>query len=325
MQNTEQLPTTLDRWSTLPNIKRVSLHEWHAAQCPECGMRSSTDGDRLMIRDDPPRAWCRNCRALFWPDQDELDEEEIKARREIYMWEMEIADAALAKDIAKRRTQLQSSGTWLNMHDTAVTNQEAMLIWKWALFGDRDMDPMPIVSRYSLGWLDQYMSTTVKSPALSIPFWGPRNTLLTIQYRLLEHDGDKYRFQAGLPSTMFLTRPDDFGESESAIVVEGAKKAMVVALFMPEWDVIGMPSKTMPLKLLKALSGFNSAYFALDPDAHVSELGKESAVERAVRESMAKKNFIVDVPAKPDDFFTMYGGTKRDMEEIIKNARRIGR
>lgn len=258
---------------------------------------------------------------------DEWRADESRRTDPLVIEEREREQAAKREEILARRKELKEENKWLEAASLVQENPGLMQVWSDELFGEWQPITEKIVPFYSLGYVPEYMTRTsdglVKTEALSIPYWGPRESLLTIQYKLLgpQFAKDKYRFEAGLPSTLFLTRPDK-KIAGHALVVEGAKKAIVTYVQVgTHFDhVIGLPSKSPATRVVKLLNAFDRITLALDPDAHY-ENGHKSALERVLR-LLRTEVFYMSLPSKPDDFFTVLGLDSNLFMTLAKNARR---
>ena len=118
-----------------------------------------------------------------------------------------------------------------------------------------------------------------------------------------------------------MTNPYD-KPSGPTLLVEGAKKAIVAFDHIDDLNIVAIPSKSPPKRLLGQLKDCDPIYIALDPDAYVADRGKP-AVNRVVTKLGAERCRIVKLPCKPDDLFTMYGGAAEDFEHFIKQAVRV--
>jgi hypothetical protein len=131
---------------------------------------------------------------------------------------------------------------------------------------------------------------------------------------------DKYRFQAGLPSSIWRAEPDT-GIKNAVILCEGMKKAAVafielVAKGNGRFCVVSVPSKMPGRAMLDLLQDSDPLYIVLDPDAFG---GRKPAINRLAKMVSCPKR-IVKLTVKSDDFFTMHGGTAKDFNRFLNMA-----
>ncbi|HEB28226.1 MAG TPA: hypothetical protein ENI05_10690 [Porticoccus sp.] len=152
---------------------------------------------------------------------------------------------------------------------------------------------------------------------MTIPFFDVGWKAVNVQYRLTDPPAGvgKYRFTHGLPTPLFLTNPYD-KPAGPTLLVEGAKKAIVCFDNIDDLNIVAIPSKAPPARILESLSECDPIYIALDPDAYVANGGKP-AVNRVVAKLGRERCRIVKLPCKADDLFTRHGGTAADMNEFI--------
>ena len=319
---TRQIPIDmLDRFGYLPDHKFRGSNE-HSSACPKCGGgRGGNDpADRFRFWERPGAStnfWCRRCgfqgftddnRADYVPDPAKIKElEDIRAR------EMEKEAERLSAKIA----DLQARAYWRGYHD-AMSDQQREL-WRRAGIPNEFQD------YWQLGYKAEYRGADFTSPALTIPYFGREWQAQTIQYRLLQPPApaDKYRFQAGLKSAVWMADPDS-NLSGPVILCEGMKKAAVtfieaVARGNGRYEVVAVPSKAPGADLLEILANADPLYIVLDPDAFT---GKTPAINRMVRMVSSPKK-VVKLPVKADDFFVLYGGTAVDFQRFLDQGMTI--
>ena len=110
---------------------------------------------------------------------------EVKELDPLVIEEREREQAAERKEILARRKELKEESTWLRATSLVQENHGLMQVWSDELFGCWMPITENIVPYYSLGYIPEYRVGTVDgiktTEALSIPYWGPKQTLLTIQ------------------------------------------------------------------------------------------------------------------------------------------------
>ena len=156
-----------------------------------------------------------------------------------------------------------------------------------------------------------------RSAAYTIPCfdlgWAPVN----LQYRVLQMpDGaGKYRQEAGLPASLFFSRPD-LPIGEQPIIVEGAKKAGVLCIRLPgNPQVIGLPGALSWAGVEERVRDCGQVWIVLDPDAQQAAHKLAEAIGRAAR--------IVQLGVKPDDAFVQYGATPQTFRHAFHRAMRV--
>jgi len=156
--------------------------------------------------------------------------------------------------------------------------------------------------------------TSPYSDSFTIPYYWQSN-LINLRHRLISPNGQgKYRPEtAGLPTAIF--NADTIENNDWLVLVEGEFKTMVLEQYgLP---AIGIPGATIfKEKWLKLFSKDQTVYVALDPGV------EQSAVKIARMLSGAGLHSrLVSLPTKPDDFFTLYGGTYDQFCAYLDNGR----
>jgi hypothetical protein len=123
-----------------------------------------------------------------------------------------------------------------------------------------------------------------ESRAYSIPYYHTGWELVTMQYRLFDPPTvtDRYRFHQGLGTAYYDTQPEH-PIGERVIICEGAKKAIVTAV-----------------------------YVLLDPDAGQRARKLAGEIGPAAR--------VVSMPVKVDDALVRYGATTADLLAYLRTA-----
>ncbi|MHC4228009.1 MAG: hypothetical protein ACYSW0_11335 [Planctomycetota bacterium] len=154
--------------------------------------------------------------------------------------------------VQKKLKSLQQRLQWQEWHESMTQAQRQLWI-------DQGI-PRAYQDHYKLGFCPNHTfwhnGEKHYSPTMTIPFWGAAHKLTNVQHRLLEpiDPGDKYRQTGGLPQSMFWTDPNTSRDG-TALVVEGAKKALVVHRYINDrgYDIAAIPSKTPARKLIDEL------------------------------------------------------------------------
>lgn len=179
------------------------------------------------------------------------------------------------------------------------------------------------IERYQLGYVPSRTfqgedGMTFVSPAYTFPHFSPDTLMpVNVQYRILdlpEGNGGKYRQELGLPPAAFFTLPKVL--SGAAVVVEGAKKAIVLSQLVDRrLQVIGWPGMTPPEDLMAGLECFDLIWLILDPGP-----GREKAEERS-RDYLGDRIRTVSLAVKPDDAVVRYGLTRSLFRDYLSQAR----
>jgi hypothetical protein len=249
----------------LPDFK---LHDRrrneYVSGCPFCG-----DGeDRFHYWPTEGNFWCRQCDTKGFIDQEaELDPvrltefENERERRERQRREEERRAAERIRSLSSRAEYYHSQLT-----------PEARAWWHSQGIDDATID------RYQLGY----------RPAGALEYGWRRETasytipnyrageLVDIRHRLAKDINGKYRPEfTGLKQQLFnvdrLARTDGLMDAGEAVLVEGAKKAIV--LDQAGFTVVSVPGKTLGEAVLADLRrvltqyGIHRLFIALDPDA----------------------------------------------------------
>lgn len=326
----DTLPPDLLRWSNLKFIKqRDSSGDEYSAECPVCsdsGHIGNDWPDRFRMFKSQTgrgaRGWCRRCGYFEWADSDKNSlrpaPEEITRIN---------AERARLADLEHARTKekidkLQQAAYWQGWHDAMQENHRQL--WREQGIPDNLQD------WFRLGYMPDKTfecgDGLHHSPALTIPFFDVGWKAVNVQYRLLKpvNEGDKYRFTAGIPAPLYLTDPDQepYG---ATVIVEGAKKAIIVMVYLGmKYTVVAIPSKSPSIELFERLKDCEPIYIALDPDAYRPTKTKDGkilkpAVNR-ITEAINGRSRLVRLPAKPDDLFTKYGYSPKSFEKFICQA-----
>lgn len=291
--------------------------EWHGP-CPFC-----FGTDRFRIHTDHPfPKWnyaCRQCGKSGWADQlNPTLREEIDPAKLEYLREAERQrQAARAVEMKTALDKFSLGEIWQYLHQRM--NEENYKWWEkqgisreWADF-------------WQLGYIkekpfenngERFIRSAYTIPKFDLN-WQPVN----MDYRLLDPpDGvGKYRPEYGLPAAPFLSRPDEASFSDEVFVVEGSKKAAVVATHQEPGQqakqVIGLPSCNSWAGMDDRLSACGRVWVIFDPDAQVWADKFARRIGQAAR--------LVELPVKPDDAFVTYGMTPYNWKQILKHARKV--
>ena len=321
-------PDIVARFGHLPDHKYRGSGE-HSSACPQCGgARGGKDlSDRFRFWERPGQSsnfWCRRCGFQGFTDDNKpghkLSEAEILELEQVRQREAERE----AQRLRAKIEELQKQAYWLGWHD--AMNEGHRALWKQAGI------PKQFQDFWQLGFTN-YETPDFSSPALTIPYFAPGWDATTIQYRLTNPPApnDKYRFQAGLKSSLWLSLPDE-PPANATILCEGMKKAAVtfielVARAEGNYSVVAVPSKMPGKELLHLLQDCDPVYIVLDPDAYYPTKTPDGrivapSINRLIKMIKAPKR-IVKLPLKADDFFTMHGGTAANFLSFLNGAKPV--
>lgn len=278
-------------------------NEWHSG-CPTCGGK-----DRFWVN-ALGHYQCRQCDTAGW-----LDEEDRKFRPDPLLLQHRAEWEANEKAEHEKSWRDFANGVivgrfWQGWHDYMT---EENIQW-WLSQGITQQQ----IDYYELGYLPNKLivvgNDKISVPAYTIPIHCPETwDIVNMHYRLAEPPAgvQKYRYEHGIPAREFYAEP---GVSQkSAIVVEGAKKAMVVYdRIDAACQVIGLTSCTPSREMILRVNGYYSQIFlALDP-------GCERQEERFRK--IVPHTRVVRLPDKPDDLM-LAGATKDQLREYIRQSR----
>jgi hypothetical protein len=286
------------RWGLSP---RRFGKEYHAP-CFKCGGR-----DRLIIFSDGGY-YCRQCQVKGWLDDDKKHEVDPLA---VIMNAERIARERAIQE--KRNADWEAgyrAGYWRGWHDGM--NQANR--WWWNSQGISNH----LIDRFGLGYNPRKTIETPQGemtlPAYTIPIRDPEtDNVINIQYRLADSPAGigKYRQESGITAAAFYAEPNCIA-GDDAIVLEGAKKAIVV------WDrldaaiqVVGLPGCTPGEIVLEKLKVFKRIWLALDP-------GTEHAAKRIKK--ILPQARVMRLPDKPDDIWLRHGMTIDLFREYMRQA-----
>jgi hypothetical protein len=176
------------------------------------------------------------------------------------------------------------------------------------------------IERHGLGYTPDHVIALggeyYRLGAYTIPIVAPESgELVNMQYRLADPPAGvgKYRQAPGLPAAAFFAESTLAGD---ALVVEGAKKAIVVSQFIrSEAQVVGLPGKKVSGRVLEQLRGFERVYVMLDPDAW--------AEAERIAQALAPRARVVRLPDKPDDLIVKGGMQPAHLRAYLESARRV--
>lgn len=275
----------------------------YAGPCPKCGGE-----DRFVVfMDGKPRFWCRVCKWRGFVDgvlqvTPEQRAEFVREAQEQQRQQHEQTELAI-------RTMANSTDH--TGYYAELLQRPEKLAW-WLHEGIT----MESIHQHTLGWCARCPTDKLHRASFTIPvFRGGK--LIDIQHRLEDApSGDKYRpHMKHLPGKL-LFNADAAKRSNTGIIVEGAKKAIVLQqlgyhtvaiLGKARWDA----------STFAAVQHWDPCHIALDPDA----IGEAVSIAQV----LGSRAIIVKPTLKIDDMITIHGCGKADIDRLLRYGRRARR
>lgn len=210
-----------------------------------------------------------------------------------------------------RAAAFAGSGEWETYHH-ALT-EENRIWWRSQGIPDDWQDFWGL--GYTPSHTFKYKDEMYKRPAYTIPKFDRNFVPVNMDYRLVDPPlgVGKYRPKYGLPSRVFIARPDmpNLTHDGRIVVVEGSKKAMVVSSQLGV-QTLGIPGCSSWGDLLSLLQDvrYNQLVVVLDPDASKKAL--------LLAKAIGKFTVQLSLPAKPDDAFLYYNLTPERFWNLVK-------
>jgi len=277
--------------------------------CPRC-----VGHHRLLVFVDHPfPKWhviCDMCGYKAWADQmnpnlkQPISNEAKRAYAEKAASEQRLKDA----ERGRKLKAFSDSEIGAEYHERMTASQRQT--WRDAGIPDDWQD------YFTLGYTHRTFAHDGKpfsSDAMTIPIYDFGRKSVNMQYRIMSppEGVGKYRQEAGLPSAAFLSDPDRSTFTDEVIVVEGAKKAMVLSVYgTAAMMTIGLPGARSWAGMVERLQAVGRVYVMLDPDARQPAADLCRAIGKNAR--------LVRVPEKPDDLLMKFGATFDDIRRAFK-------
>lgn len=314
MMRTTVLPTEFSSLqSKIDYIRQWTSDEW-SSSCPQCGGQPHKDGsypDRFRMWTNASgknkvMGWCRRCGYIWFPNNDKPISKE-----EFDRWRSEqIAREEQRKKEAENAIQLlRSQKIWEQYHLALKQSAYGIsVVESWGI-------TRPWAELWKIGFIQDY---TVHSkdgeyhkPAISIPVWQMDGSIGNVKVRVIDpkNSNDRYRkvYKTGQDS-LFWTEPKRF---DTCLLVEGEKKAMVCRTkTIKGIQVVGLPTKTPNIEMLRQLDSFKKMYVCLDPDAT-----EDGSLDRLVKSLGKFRTNVITLPDKIDD---MINGNSLNVMDAIK-------
>ena len=308
-------------YGQIHNVRRRGRNEY-SSSCPKCGGDGKSDRFRMWVvsKHGGPLGWCRRCNYIWTPAH-----HAPPTPAQILKWAQAEAEYH-RQEMEKHRHAIQlleQEHLWDAYHE--MLDARARMLWsqRGIFDGWQDEWKLGVNWDFEVWFDDSGTKKSYHSPALSIPIWQAERKIANIKMRVLEPIDSSHRYRQIYRTGnahLFVAR-QDMPMTGKLALVEGEIKAMVVAQYLDDRQVIGLPSKSPDPTLYEQLSGFDDIVLCLDPDAFiVPPKAQVSAVQVAVNELGKERTRILQLPAKIDDLINSHGA---NAERLIRQARRL--
>ena len=295
-------------------VRKKSAKEW-SSTCPSCGGAPHKNGDWpdrfIMMTEASGKnkviGWCRSCSYVWFPKNDiPLSPAEFEKWRKSQI-EIEERRKREAEEAIKK---LRSEHLW-DFYYSELNEWAYSILSEWGICKEN-------VAFWKLGLIKDYVvhsgDDSYHSPAIAIPCWDFDGTVQNIKVRVLnpKKTQDRYRniYKLGRDA-LFVARPDL--HTDACVVVEGEKKAMVVAATKQDIQVVGLQSKSPSTEALRRLDGFKKIYLCLDNDFNQNDFDKRRILDILDK----KRTAVVSLPGKVDDLILKHN---LNLEDALKYA-----
>jgi hypothetical protein len=306
-------------------VQRKSPYEF-SSSCPQC-FGAPHDGelpDRfIMLMPEKSKAgipfgWCRKCNYKWWAGQ--KDNRTIDPATLALLQAQ--AKAAEERRLEERRRKLKEFSTselWEELH--LRMGEEQRKWWRANGIPDEWQDYLRL--GYTEDKIYKKGNELLHSPAYTIPYFGLNFVFKTLQYRLINASpSDRYRFETDLGTSFYMTTPN-VKLTDSVIICEGAKKAMVVRILGGDNTVLAVPSKSdwKSCGILEEVKNCGRVYVMFDPDCYEPEDTKGWIPQPVLfAKAIGKNARVVECSVKIDDAFLLYGMTVEEWKALKKQA-----
>lgn len=261
--------------------------------------------------------WCRACGYIWMPDK-----EKPPTREEFEAWRRQQLENEHRRKVEAEKAiaLLKSEKIWHYYH-SCLNDYAVKVLNDWGIRKDW-------ADRWKLGLIADYTvfhkgQEPYHSPAISIPIWQLNsNVPKNIKVRVLNPrvSADRYRaiYKTGQDSPFFAFPTM---KHDTALVVEGEKKAMVCAEWSgAKYQVVGIPTKTPSPESLSVLDSFDNLVVCLDPDASVQDGNGNSPLKRMVSILGRERVRVAELYDKIDDMIVNY---KLRPDSVMKYAKKL--
>lgn len=248
---------------------------------------------------------------------------------EAYRKQRETEKATRKAELDQKRHEFSQGDLWETYH----RNLDDRTRWEWRTVGIPDYWQDMWRLGYTKNKCYEHNNELYHSPALTIPYStfvnGKPPEYYTVQYRLLNpvNPKDKYRFENGLGSGLWVARPDLHpGEKLTRVLLaEGMKKAAVAYIVLAgAMQVLGAPSKNGLSAYVDVLKQFEEVYVWMDPDiTNRPEKAKNDwRPNDELLCSLLPQARYIRYPKKLDDTVLEYGLTNENLLDIMRYSSR---
>lgn len=288
----------------LPNYRKKTAREW-SSSCPVCGGK-----DRFLFWPEKGNYYCRRCELQgFVVDVPGADlfrvTPEMKAEFERQRLEREQEEHERHLSAIERLQESRCDQTYIQN----IRLSPEFYGFIEALWG---ID-QPTAERFNLGY-SNICPTYHQSDSITIPYyWGGK--LVNLRHRLIQpSDEGKYRPEmAGLQSAIY-NADRLLQDADWLVLVEGEFKT--IALEQCGFPTIGIPgANSFKDNWPRIFQKVETVYVCLDPGADEQAFGICQRLGRAGVDAR-----LVTVPTKPDDMLTIYGVTRREFSEYLRQG-----
>lgn len=301
-------------------VQRHSAKEY-SCTCPRCGGEEHEGGEwpdrfRLFL-DGKPRAWCRRCNLVAFPDSFERNSAFGRPSAEqMDKWRREqiIKEEARKRSAERALAHLRDEKLWERYF--AESGEVGRAYWL------KRGIPQAWQDWWKLGWCSDFTvwndGTEYHTASATIPLFDPHWQPLNVKHRLIRppHENDKYRYEltGQGASTLFLADPEA-SLLGPVVAIEGEVKSMVVKATLDDTTttVVGLPGLTPGPEIIKTLSAAESVLLVLDP-------GSQVQARRLANEVGRQKTRILVCSTKIDDAIVSMGGTRYDVQQWLSQA-----
>lgn len=301
----ESLPP---EWQCLTGrVRYIRKHPGHwTSSCPRCGGHVHPNGDwpdRFVMWVNRPRAWCRRCGLVAFPDQFGGPRSQRLSEEERYRWEAERREIEERRRAEAERALevLRRERLWETYHEGMTPEDRAW--WRARGVSDRLQD-----------WWKLGAGEYQGHPSATIPLFGSGWKAQQLKHRLRDVEGrGKYRYELSkVPGPLFRCRPDVPLQDE-VLAVEGEIKAMVCFAHLRDADrcIVGLPGATPGSYAVEELEGPGRIVLVMDPGAH-------EQARRLSRDLGAERTRVLVPPVKIDD--ALLEDPSLDLDLLLRGA-----
>lgn len=305
-------------------VQQVTHNEW-SSSCPQCGGTIHKGGefpDRFRMwtnarGKNKVLGWCRHCSCVWFPDSDKpMDPREFERWRQ----EQLEREERIRKEAEIAIAHLRSERIWEYYNKQLNDWSLSVIQEQWGI--DKNG-----IDYWELGMVADYTVHTKEgdyhSPGITIPLWQQDGGVANVKVRVLNPrtSADRYRSLYKVGGGFLFTAWRGI-EHKQCLIVEGEKKAMVCAknLGYEAMQVVGVPTKTPNLGMLKQLDRFERLVVCLDPDAAVKDEEGRSPLGRMVDALGRERVAVLRLPYKIDDMIVENG---LEIKDALRGARQL--